>query len=108
MTPTSINSPIRIGEVTVFPGDIVFANEYGVAFVPAFLIEQLVSASEMTALRDEFERFLLQQGKYPSGQIHGEWSDTIKNEFRAWIGKYPKKLSITSSDVETYLSKEGQ
>ena len=108
MTPTSINSPIRIGEVTVFPGDVVFANEYGVAFVPAFLIEQLVSASEMTALRDEFERFLLQQGKYPSGQIHGEWSDMIKNEFRGWIGKYPKKLAITSSDVEAYLSKEGQ
>ncbi|HEV2833650.1 MAG TPA: RraA family protein [Hanamia sp.] len=107
MTPTSINAPIRIGEVTVFPGDVVFANEYGVAFVPAFLVEGLVSASEMTALRDEFERYLLQQGKYPSGQIHGDWSDTIKNEFRTWIGKYPKKLTITSKDIETYLSKEG-
>ena len=37
MTPTSINAPIRIGEVTVFPGDVVFANEYGVAFIPAHL-----------------------------------------------------------------------
>src|SRR5688572_5673632 len=27
MTPTSINAPIRIGEVTVFPGDVVFENE---------------------------------------------------------------------------------
>ena len=107
MTPTSINAPIRIGEVTVFPGDVVFANEYGVAFVPAFLVEGLVSASEMTALRDEFERYLLQQGKYPSGQIHGDWSDTIKNEFRSWVAKYPKKLAITSKDIETYLSKEG-
>jgi len=108
MTPTAINSPIRIGEVTVFPGDVVFANEYGVAFVPAFLIDGLVSASEMTALRDEFERFLLQQGKYPSGQIHGEWSDTIKNEFRAWIAKYPTKLTVTSKEIEDYLSKEGR
>lgn len=107
MTPTAINSPIRIGEVTVFPGDVVFANEYGVAFVPAFLVDELVSASEMTALRDEFERFLLQQGKYPSGQIHGDWSDTIKNEFRSWFSKYPKKIEITSKDVENYLSKEG-
>jgi len=108
MTPTSINAPIRIGEVTVFPGDVVFANEYGVVFIPAYLVEELVSASEMTALRDEFERFLLQQGKYPSGQIHGDWSETIKNEFRAWFAKYPKKLAITSEQVERYLAKEGQ
>ena len=107
MTPTSINAPIRVGEVTVFPGDVAFANEYGVAFVPAFLIDELVSASEMTALRDEFERYLLQQGKYPSGQIHGDWSDTIKNEFRSWIGNYPTKLAITPKEIENYLSKEG-
>ncbi len=107
MTPTSINAPIRIGEVTVFPGDVVFANEYGVVFIPAFLVEELVSASEMTALRDEFERVLLQQGKYPSGQIHGDWNDTIKNEFRAWVAKYPKKLAITQKDIEAYLEKEG-
>ncbi|PRY16372.1 regulator of RNase E activity RraA [Pontibacter ummariensis] len=106
MTPTSINAPIRIGEVTVFPGDVVFANEYGVVFIPAHLVEGLVSASEMTALRDEFERLLLQQGKYPSGEIHGTWSDKIKNEFRAWVGKYPKKLAITSKDVEAYLAKQ--
>lgn len=107
MTPTSINAPIRIGDVTVLPGDVVFANEYGVVFIPAHLVEGLVSASEMTALRDEFERFLLQQSKYPSGEIHGDWSDKIKNEFRAWVAKYPKKLAITQKDIEAYLAKGG-
>jgi regulator of RNase E activity RraA len=106
MTPTSINAPIRIGEVTVFPGDVVFANEYGVVFIPAHIVEGLVSASEMTALRDEFERVLLQQGKYPSGQIHGSWDDKIKNEFRSWVAKYPKKLAITSKDIEAYLARQ--
>ena len=108
MTPTSINAPIRIGQVTVFPGDVVFANEYGVVFIPAHLVEELVSSSEMTGLRDEFERVLLQQGKYPSGQVHGDWSDIIKNEFRAWVAKYPKKLAISQKDIEAYLEKEGQ
>ncbi len=108
MTPTSINAPIRIGEVTVFPGDVVFANEYGVAFIPAHLVEGLVKASELTGLRDEFERVLLQQSKYPSGEIHGDWSDKIKDEFRAWVAKYPKKLAVTSKEIEDYLSKEGQ
>jgi regulator of RNase E activity RraA len=105
MTPTSINAPIRIGEVTVFPGDVVFANEYGVVFIPAHLVGGLVSASEMTALRDEFERVLLQKGKYPSGEIHGDWSDKIKDEFRAWVAKYPKKLAISNKDIEAYLAK---
>ena len=105
MTPTSINAPIRIGEVTVFPGDIVFANEYGVAFIPAHLAEGLVKASELTGLRDEFERVLLQQSKYPSGEIHGDWSDKIKNEFRAWVAKYPKPLAVTKEEIEEYLSK---
>ncbi|PSR56424.1 dimethylmenaquinone methyltransferase [Adhaeribacter arboris] len=105
MTPSSINAPIRIGEVTVFPGDVVFANEYGVVFIPAHLVEGLVSASEMTALRDEFERVLLTQGKYPSGEIHGDWSDKIKDEFRTWVGKYPKKLAISKKDLEAYLAK---
>ncbi len=107
MTPTSINAPIRVGSVTVFPGDVVFANEYGVAFVPAHMVEELVSASELTALRDEFERVLLQEGKYPGGEIHGDWSDKIKEEFRTWFAKYPKELTVTKEDIEEYLAKEG-
>ncbi|CAN5883393.1 hypothetical protein BH24BAC1_BH24BAC1_15660 [soil metagenome] len=105
MTPTAINAPIRVGEVTVLPGDVVFANEYGVVFIPAHLVEGLVSTSEMVALRDEFERVLLQQNKYPSGEIHGDWSDKIKNDFRAWVAKYPKKLAITQKDIDAYLAK---
>lgn len=108
MTPTSINAPIRIGEVTVFPGDVVFANDYGVVFIPAYMVEALVKASEMTGLRDEFERYMLQLGKYPSGDVHGDWADKIKDEFRAWFAKYPKKTAITSKDIEAYLEKGGR
>jgi regulator of RNase E activity RraA len=108
MTPTAINAPIRIGEVTVFPGDVVFANEYGVVFVPAYLVIDLVTDSEMVGLRDEFERYMLQLSKYPSGEVHGDWNDKMKDEFRAWFAKIPKgKTAITSQDVEAYLKKEG-
>jgi regulator of RNase E activity RraA len=105
MTPTSINAPIRIGESTVFPGDVVFANEYGVVFIPAHLIEGLVTANELTGLRDEFERVLLQQAKYPSGEIHGDWSDAIKGEFRTWFAKYPKKTTVTQQALDEYLKR---
>jgi regulator of RNase E activity RraA len=106
MTPTSINAPIRVGEVTVFPGDILFANDYGVVFIPAHLVEDLVKANELTGLRDEFERLLLKQGKYLSGEIHGDWNDTIKSEFRAWLLKYPRKTMYTPEQLDTYLGKK--
>lgn len=106
MTPTAINTPIRIGEATVFPGDVVFANEYGVAFIPAFLVEALVKKSELVGLRDEFERLLLQQSKYPSGEIHGTWSDAIKKEFRAWLKNYPRTLAVSTEEIESFLEKE--
>ncbi|MBK7436805.1 MAG: RraA family protein [Saprospiraceae bacterium] len=105
MTPTGINTPIRIGQATVLPGDVVFANEYGVVFIPAHLVEELAKNSTLVGLRDEFERFLLQQNKYPSGQIHGDWADDIKNEFRAWFAKYPKKVAASKQDIEEYLKK---
>ena len=106
MIPTSINAPIRIGEVTVFPGDIVFANEYGVTFIPAHLVEGLVKDAELVGLRDEFERYLLQQSKYPSGEIHGDWASKIKDEFRAWVAKYPRKLAVSPKEIEDYLNKD--
>jgi regulator of RNase E activity RraA len=106
MTPVAINGPIRIDEVTVIPGDVVFANAYGVIFVPPHLVEPLVVAAEMTSLRDEFERFLLQQAKYPSGEIHGSWSEKIKDEFRGWLKKRPGKLTVSEEQAEAYLKKD--
>lgn len=106
MTPTSINAPIRIGSVTVFPGDVALANKYGTVFIPAHLLEELVVSSEMTALRDEFERVRLQENKYLVGEIHGNWTEAIKNDFRNWINQYPRKLDITKRDIDTYLTRQ--
>jgi regulator of RNase E activity RraA len=106
MTPVAINGPIRIDEVTVIPGDVVFANAYGVIFIPAQMVEPLVTEAEMTSLRDEFERFLLQQAKYPSGEIHGSWSPKIKDEFRTWLKSRPGKLTVSHEQIEAYLKKD--
>lgn len=103
LTPISINAPIRIGAATVFPGDIAFANDYGVAFIPAHLCEGLVIKSEIIALRDEYEREMLHSGKYLTGEIHGTWSEKIKGEFRAWFLKYPKKTAITINQIDDYI-----
>ncbi|NJR71905.1 MAG: hypothetical protein HC782_01840 [Gammaproteobacteria bacterium] len=50
----SINQPIRIGQATVFPGDVVLAKREGVIFIPPQFVEDLVINAEFIQLRDEF------------------------------------------------------
>jgi len=103
MMLTSINAPIRIGRATVLPGDVVLAKKYGVIFIPAHLIEELVITSEVTMLRDEFGHLRLREKKYLAGEIDSEWSDAIKKDFLNWLNNYPGKLPMTRKELDDYL-----
>jgi len=103
MMLTSINAPIRIGRATVLPGDVVLAKKYGVIFIPAYLVEDLVLTSEVTALRDEFGHQRLREKKYLAGQIDSEWSEEIKNDFINWLNNYPGKLPMSKTELDNYL-----
>jgi 4-hydroxy-4-methyl-2-oxoglutarate aldolase len=103
MMLTSINAPIRIGRATVLPGDIVLAKKYGVVFIPAYLVEDLVLTSEVTALRDEFGHQRLREKKYLAGQIDSQWSDEIKKDFLNWLNSYPGKLPMSKAELDNYL-----
>ncbi len=103
MMLTSINAPIRVGRAIVLPGDVVLANKYGVIFIPAYLIEDLVLTSEVTALRDEFGHQRLREGKYLPGQIDSKWSEDIKADFLDWLNNYPGQLPMTRQELDDYL-----
>jgi regulator of RNase E activity RraA len=103
MMLTSINAPIRIGRATVLPGDVVLAKKYGVIFIPAYLVEELVLTSEITALRDEFGHQRLREKKYLAGQIDSEWSEEIKKDFLNWLNNYPGKLPMSKEELDNYL-----
>jgi 4-hydroxy-4-methyl-2-oxoglutarate aldolase len=103
MMLTSINAPIRIGRATVLPGDVVLAKKYGTIFIPAYLVEDLVITSEVTALRDEFGHQRLREGKYKPGEIDSEWTETIKKDFLNWLNSYPGKLPMTRQELDNYL-----
>lgn len=103
MMLTSINAPIRIGRATVLPGDVVLAKKYGVIFIPAYLVEELVLTSEFTALRDEFGHQRLREKKYLTGQIDSEWSEEIKKDFLNWLNNYPGKLPMSKEELDNYL-----
>jgi 4-hydroxy-4-methyl-2-oxoglutarate aldolase len=103
MMLTSINAPIRVGRATVLPGDVVLAKKYGVIFIPAYLVEDLVLTSEVTALRDEFGHQRLIEKKYLAGEIDSEWSEEIKKDFLNWLNNYPGKLPMTKEELDNYL-----
>jgi regulator of RNase E activity RraA len=103
MMLTSINAPIRVGRATVLPGDVVLAKKYGVIFIPAYLAEDLVITSEVTALRDAFGHQRLQEKKYLAGQIDSEWTEDIKKDFLNWLKSYPDKLPMTKEELDNYL-----
>ena len=104
MMLTSINSPIRIGRATVLPGDVVLAKEYGVVFIPAYLVEDLVRSAEITALRDEFGHQRLREKKYLPGQIDSQWSEDINNDFWNWLENYDGKLYMSVQEIKEYLN----
>lgn len=103
MSLVSINAPIRIGRAIVFPGDVVLAKKFGVIFIPAYLVDELVITAEVTALRDEFGHIRLKEGTYKPGQIDSRWTEDIRKDFMNWLSNYPGKLPMTKAELDNYF-----
>jgi 4-hydroxy-4-methyl-2-oxoglutarate aldolase len=98
-----INIPIRIGRVTVLPGDAVLAKKGGVVFIPAHLVEDLVINAEFIALRDQFGHQRLREGKYTPGEIDQQWTDAIKKDFLGWLDQNASKLPMSRKELDEYM-----
>jgi 4-hydroxy-4-methyl-2-oxoglutarate aldolase len=93
---TGINVPIRIGDVTVMPGDIAIGDAEGVTFVPPQLAAKLADETEMDHMVDEWGHMMLREGKYTPGQIDEKWTPKMIEEFNAWLEKKGSKLRMTA------------
>jgi len=102
-TMIGINTPIRIGEATVLPGDVVLGRDGGVLFIPPQVAEQVVEYSEITHLRDLFGHQRLREGKYTAGQIDAAWSAPIEADFTGWLQENIDKLPVARPQVEEIL-----
>jgi regulator of RNase E activity RraA len=98
-----INVPIRIGRVTVLPGDVVLAKKGGVVFIPAHLVEEVVLNAEFISLRDAFGHQRLKEGKYTPGQIDTQWTDEIKKDFLKWLDDNPGKLPMSRAELDQFM-----
>ena len=102
MMLATINYPIRIGRATVVPGDAVLANKFGVVFIPAHLLADLVINAEFIMLRDQFGIQRLKEGKYTAGEIDTKWNEAIVKDFLDWVNK-KKDLPMSKEELDKFL-----
>lgn len=103
MLVSSVNGPIRIGRVSVLPGDVVLAKTTGVAFVPAHLVQKVVIAGEYTALRDEYNFFCIKTNKYEYvNEAFVVDAAVFEKDFKDWLSKYPK-LPMSKQELDDYI-----
>ena len=91
MMLATVNAPIRIGRVTVLPGDVVLAKTTGVTFIPPHLVAECVISGEYTALQDEFSHFCISTKKFKYDNEHfvDVKPEDYDKAFVEWINAYP-------------------
>lgn len=85
---TGINIPIRIGGVTVMPGDLVVGDREGVYFIPPQAVKDVLDHADETHIHDEWTKKKFAEGKYKSSEIYGSPTDPkLKQEYQEYLKK---------------------
>ena len=85
---TGINVPVRVGGVTVMPGDLVVGDREGVYFIPPQLAQEVMDKADETHIHDEWTRKKFDEGKYKSSEIYGSPRDPqLKKEYDEYLKK---------------------
>jgi 4-hydroxy-4-methyl-2-oxoglutarate aldolase len=88
VTLTGINIPVRIGNVTVMPGDLVLGDPEGVYFIPPQHVQQIVDNADVIHIHDEWTRKKFDEGKYKSSDIYSTPRDpALKKEYDEYLKK---------------------
>jgi 4-hydroxy-4-methyl-2-oxoglutarate aldolase len=85
---TGINIPVRIGGVTVMPGDLVFGDSEGLYFIPPSQVTAVLDNADDIHIHDEWTRKKFDEGKYKSRDIYGSPRDpALKKEYEEYHKK---------------------
>jgi regulator of RNase E activity RraA len=105
MVLMGLNTPIRIGNAIVLPGDLVISEKEGVLFIPAQLAEKVISTAEYIGLRDKFGQAMLKAGTYSTGEIDSQWTPRIKDAFMKWLEQNPSEIKMNRVQLEEFMQK---
>ena len=116
---TGFNTPTRLGNATVLPGDIVFGAGGGVLFIPSHLAAEVVDGAAKTQVKDIFGFEMITQNKFTTAQIdRNTWTvemldlllDFIRNDDRGipyrdldWSVEYDLAINGDPNDTQTAL-----
>ena len=85
---TGINVPVRIGNVTVMPGDLVVGDREGIYFIPPQFAQEVMDRADETHVHDEWTRKKFDEGKYKSSEIYGSPRDpALLKEYKEYLAK---------------------
>jgi len=85
---TGINVPIRIGGVTVMPGDLVVGDREGVYFIPPQFVNQILDRADEIHIHDEWTKMKFDEGKYKSSDIYSSPKDPkLQKEYQEYLKK---------------------
>jgi 4-hydroxy-4-methyl-2-oxoglutarate aldolase len=83
---TGINIPVRIGGVTVMPGDLVVGDREGVHFVPPQFVKEVLDRADEIHVHDEWTKKKFAEGHYKSSEIYGSPSDPkLQKEYQEYL-----------------------
>jgi 4-hydroxy-4-methyl-2-oxoglutarate aldolase len=83
---TGINIPIRIGGVTVMPGDLVVGDREGVYFIPPQFVKEVLDRADETHIHDEWTKKKFAEGKYKSSEIYSSPTDPkLQQEYQDYL-----------------------
>jgi len=75
------NGPVRIGSVTVLPGDVVVGDEEGVLFFPPQIADEVIKSAENTVSAETFKREVMRSGKYRTRDTYPRLSPELEKQY---------------------------
>jgi regulator of RNase E activity RraA len=82
--------PVRIGSVTVIPGDILVGESTGILVIPAAIAEKVANAALEHDEQEEFQRDMLLKGESIVG-VYPTMNEAMRKRFEEWKKSKSKK-----------------
>jgi 4-hydroxy-4-methyl-2-oxoglutarate aldolase len=98
---TGINVPVRIGDTTVMPGDLVVGDREGIYFIPPQFAKEVLDRADEIHIHDEWTKKKFAEGKYKSSEIYGSPKDRkLKKEYDDYLKQRLEELRKQRSEKE--------
>ncbi|MEZ5402305.1 MAG: hypothetical protein R2729_21705 [Bryobacteraceae bacterium] len=83
MMSVDYQAPVRIGGVTVIPGDILVGQRHGILVIPASIVHKVLEKASSSWEREQFQEELLTSGESLYG-VYPRLNEANQKRFEEW------------------------